>query len=125
MRNPSAKYKLTEVEKATVKEELRAVLIDLARNREIATYTDVCNRLHSVQLHPHSFIFAHLLREVCNEEEKRGHGILCALVVSKSTGIPSAGYFAGAALRGVDTDDLVVTWQADVESVFALWGEQA
>jgi len=123
MQNPEAKFKLTQSEKTTVRDELRAILIDLARSKTTATYTEVCQRLQTVMLHPHSYIFAHLLREVCLKEEAQGHGILCALVVSKMTGMPGAGYFASRARRGTPHDDLTVGWQNDVEEVFAYWSD--
>jgi hypothetical protein len=121
--NPQARYRLTDADKHTVRTELRNILIQAARNREILTYSELCQRLSSVHVHPHSFVFTHLLRQVCEAEIERGSGMLCALVVSRTTGIPGSGYFRTAAEQGRNGDDLVALWQADVESVFARWAD--
>jgi hypothetical protein len=104
---------------------MRALLIDLARRRELITYSEMCARLETVTLHPHSFVFARLLREVCGEEEAKGHGMLCALVVSKTTGMPGGGYFRGMAELGFDASDLEARWREDVDAVFAYWDEKS
>lgn len=117
-------YRLAESDRRAMKEELRAVLRELAANREIATYTQVASRLTTARIHPGSYIFSHLLREVCGEELATGNGMLCALVVSKSKGIPGAGYFTGTATEGRETADLVALWQQDVQAVFELWSKR-
>jgi hypothetical protein len=117
----TAVYRLTPEERAAAKEEMRSVLIDCARMRKTVTYTDVCLMIQTVQMHPHSFIFTRILSEVCAEEEERGHGVLCALVVSKTTGIPGAGYFRGMAELGHDMSDLEASWRAELEQVFDYW----
>lgn len=125
MRRPDVRFRLTDAEKSEVKEEVRDLLIQLARTRQIVTYSDFVMMLQTVHLHPHSFIFAHLLRQVCGEEEEKGSGVLCALVVSKATGIPGAGYFRRGDVQDteMDPDDLEGRWRADVEAVFARWAE--
>jgi hypothetical protein len=115
------KYRLEHAEREAVKAELHALLIACARARRIVTYSEVCAELTTVHLHPHSFVFAHLLREVCSEGFELGEGILCALVVSKTTGMPGGGYFRGMADLGFDASDLEKRWREDVEEVFARW----
>ncbi|MBE2183169.1 MAG: hypothetical protein IAE89_07070 [Anaerolineae bacterium] len=117
----AAKYRFTSAEKAAAKEEMRAALIDIARKREIVTYTELCLRISSVGMHPHSFVFTQMLREVCGEEYAKGHRQLCALVVAKATGIPSGGYFTNTAPFKRDFGDLMEEWRADVEDVFEYW----
>jgi hypothetical protein len=121
-----AKYKLSDAEKSSVQEEIRELLIALAKKRKIVTYTELCELL-SVRMHPHSFVFMHLLTQVCIREEAKGHGVLCALVVSKTTGIPGGGYFRGSYTRAVDRgietdpDDIEAHWKADLDELFAIW----
>jgi hypothetical protein len=119
----AAVYRLTPEERATAKEELREILIYLARTRQTATYSDVCMMMQTVHLHPYSFIFTRLLTEVCGEEEAKGHGMLCALVVAKLTGMPGAGYFRGMAALGRDQSDMEASWRAEVEQVFEYWSK--
>jgi hypothetical protein len=108
------RYKLTEVEKETVKAEMRAALIQLAREGRTATYTELCGMIESVALHPHSFILAHLMREVCGEMWDETGVQPCALIVSKTTGVPGAGYFR----NGISGDDFEASWREDLEQVF-------
>lgn len=115
---------LSEADRAAVKDEMRALLINLARARQTITYSDLCALLQTVTLHPHSFIFSRLLREVCGEEAAKGHGQLCALVVSKLTGMPSAGYFRRDELPGLRDEDIEAFWRAELEQVFEYWSER-
>lgn len=122
MRRPDAKYRLTAVEKETVIGEMRLVLIAAARQQETVTYSELALRLHTVIVHPHSFVFAHLLREVCRRAELAGEGLLCALVVSRLTGMPGAGYFRRDTLPpDLDTSALETFWRDELESVFTRW----
>jgi hypothetical protein len=116
---PDARYRLTETEKDQVRGEIHAQLIALARTRQVVTYSQFCDRL-SFALHPHSFVFAHLLRQVCRDAEADGEGVLCALVVSKTTGMPGAGYF-NRAFTPEQTADLRAAWEAERDAVFARW----
>lgn len=117
-------YRLTNEERAAAKAEMRALLIECARNRAIITYGDLSAMMHTVRIHPGSFIFTHLLTAVCQEEAANGNGMLCALVVSKATGMPGGGYFRGMATLGRDTSDLEASWRAEVEAVFTHWQDR-
>jgi hypothetical protein len=118
--NRSEKVRLTDGERATVKAVMRAELIACARAHQLITYGELAARL-PVHIHPHSFVFSRLLREICGEVFREGGGQLCALVVSKQTGIPSGGYFAGLAEAGRDHHDLEAIWRADLEALFAYY----
>ncbi|MBK8020691.1 MAG: hypothetical protein IPK19_04480 [Chloroflexi bacterium] len=119
--NPPARFKLTESEWTAVRAEMYAELIALAKARQIITYSDLALRLPSVYVHPGSYAFTRLLGEICDLEEEAGRGMICALVVSKATGMPGAGYFRGAAHRGRDVSDLDRCWQEECERVFDAW----
>jgi hypothetical protein len=120
---PQARYRLTEVEKSTVKAEMREAMIAAAKARQLLTYTDLALALPSVYLNPGSFVFAHLMREVCRAEWEQSGTMLCALVVSRLTGIPGAGYFRGMAALGEDVSDAEAAWRAEVERAFDYWSE--
>lgn len=117
------RFRLESAEQQGVRAEIRAILIRAARERRLLTYGEVCAQIQSVLLHPGSYVFARLLREVCFEAEAKGQGMLCALVVLKATGIPGGGYFRGAAAAGRVMDDLVASWRAEVEAVYSIWSE--
>ncbi|MCL4247773.1 MAG: hypothetical protein KJ065_06470 [Anaerolineae bacterium] len=119
-----ARVKVTEAERSAIKDEMRAILIEQARTRQTITYGELAGRLTTVTLHPHSFVFTRLLQAVCDEEERAGHGQLCALVVSKATGMPSGGYFGMAAKQDLSTGDLEARWQEDLQTLFDHWAAQ-
>ncbi|MCK6579024.1 MAG: hypothetical protein L6Q98_13055 [Anaerolineae bacterium] len=121
--HPPARFKLTESEWRSVREEMYAELIVVAKARQIITYSDLALRLPTAYVHPGSYAFTRLLGEVCDAEEAAGRGMICALVVSKATGIPGAGYFRGAAARGRDVSDLDRCWREECERVFDAWAD--
>lgn len=118
---PNARTRVTDMERPAVKAEMAAILIECASQRQTITYGHLCDRLTTVTLDPGTFIFTHLLREVCAEEYKKGHGQLCALVVSKTTGMPSAGYFAREIVDMSGPEMLETLWRSELEDVFTRW----
>ncbi|HVU14999.1 MAG TPA: hypothetical protein VHD90_27185 [Phototrophicaceae bacterium] len=118
---PVPRFTLTEVEWDVMVQAMRTELIEIAKQKRIVTYSELALLL-PVYIHPGSYAFTRLLSQVCAEEEQAGHGLLCALVVSKATGIPGAGFFRGAAERGnYDASDPESYWRAEVDRVFARW----
>ncbi|MFN8379868.1 MAG: hypothetical protein U0452_14485 [Anaerolineae bacterium] len=122
---PNARTRVTEMERPAVKAEMAAILIACARQRQTITYGGLCDRLTTVTLDPGTFIFSHLLREVCGEEYRKGHGQLCALVVSKATGMPSSGYFAREIVDMNGPETLEALWHSELEDTFARWADEA
>ena len=118
--HPRARFTLSEAEWEVMREAMRTELIELAKQKRIVTYSDLALLL-PVYIHPGSYAFTRLLGQVCEAEEQAGHGLLCALVVSKATGIPGGGFFRGMAGRGIDTSDLESAWRAEVDRVFDFW----
>jgi hypothetical protein len=121
MREPNARWRVTEMERSAVKAEMRALLIGCARERRTITYGELCACLATVTLHPHTFVFTRLLRETCAEAADAGEGPLCALVVAKATGMPSGGYFAREISDVNRPDGLEALWRAELDEVFARW----
>lgn len=117
------KYKLTEAEYSAVKEEMRAIMIEVAKARDTITYSELALRL-SVHIHYHSFLMARLLNEIGNEEIQAGRGVLPAVVVRKSSGIPGGGYFNGISHTHDNLDDLEVWWRDDLEALYDYWADQ-
>ena len=117
----NARTRVTDMERPAVKQEMAAVLIACAKEGRTITYGGLCDQLTTVTLDPGTFIFSHLLREMCAEEAAKGHGPLCALVVSKATGMPSAGYFAREIIEVSGPDSLDAFWRAELAEVFARW----
>lgn len=124
MSRPDAKYRLTDVEKQSVIAEMRMILIACAQQRQTITYGELALRIQSCAVHPHSIVFAHLLREACRQAEAAGEGLLCALVVTRTTGMPGGGYFRRDDLPpDLDASDLEAFWRSELEQVFVHWSE--
>jgi hypothetical protein len=119
----TAVHRLTTEKRTAAKEEMRTLLIEHARARQTVTYSALARMIESAHIHHRSPLFVQLLSEVCAEEERWGHGVLCALVVSKTTGIPGGGYFSGMAELGRDVSELVASWRAELERVFDYWSQ--
>lgn len=104
------------------KAEVRAILIDTARQRQLITYGEITARLTSLQAHPGSYVFTALLREVCADVVREGGGMLCALVVAKANGRPGAGYWRDLLCPQGDLD---ACWREECEAVWNIWSETA
>ncbi len=124
MKTP-ARFTITPAEQTAVRAEMYAVLIDCARRRETITYSDVAQRIDTAYLHPGSYTFLRILGSICQEEDDAGRGLICALVVSKLTGIPGGGFFRALAGYGRDTSDAEAAWREECERVFAAWADEA
>lgn len=111
--------KLTEADYDALKVEMRALMIEAARARQTITYSELCRSLHTARLHYHSTLLVKLLNEIGRVEVEAGRGVLPAVVVTKQTGIPGGGYFAG--MDGIDADALESLWRDDFESVCDYW----
>lgn len=60
---------------------------------------------------PPDLHLAPLLREISTEEDAAGRGMLTAVVVRRSTGLPGGGFFDLAARLGRDTTDRDRCWR--------------
>lgn len=124
MANGHAVFTLTAEEKVSYIEEMRAVLIERARMQQTITYSELALSM-SIYLHPHSYTFGNIMRLVCREALAKGQGQLCALIVSKVTGMPGGGYFKGISPTPDDATafDAESYWRRDLDAVFAYWAE--
>lgn len=104
-----------------VKAEIRALLIQVARNRDLITYSEITAELQTANLHYHSHIFARLLNEACYDEDNAGRPFLGAVVVTKQTGMPSGGFFRIAAERGRDVSDREAFWRSELARLYDEW----
>ncbi len=114
-----ASRRLTEADYQALKAEIRAIMIEAAKARQTITYSELCLRLETARLHYHSTLLTKLLIEIGRAEIEAGRGVLPAVVVTKHTGIPGGGYFAG--MNGIDADALEALWRDDFESVCDYW----
>jgi hypothetical protein len=113
-------YGLDEDTWKQAKAEVLAILISSARDRSLITYGEITDMMLAAKLSPGSYVFTGLLRDVCREEFERNGIQLCALVVSKASGKPGAGYYRSLLCEG-ELDDC---WQQEYETVFDFYSEK-
>jgi len=111
-----SRYSTSELSAA--REEIRTILIKTARSRGTLTYSDVCDRVEAIRLHPRNQLFFKLLIDISNEEDDAGRGLLSALVVRKSDGTPGPGFFDLARSRGRSFSDERIYWHDEKERVY-------
>ncbi len=119
-----ARKPLAEAQWQLLRDEMREVMIETARQGQLITYSEMCAQLKTAYLHYHSPQIVRLLDEIGAIEHDAGRPILPAVVVGKQSGIPGAGYFrlAGEAHSDGEGDvDPKVNWEADLAAVFDYW----
>lgn len=105
-----------------VKAQIRALCIEAAREHVTITYSDVIRALGpDAGLVPRSPIFHRLLGQMCHEEEAAGRGLLCALVVAKSTGIPGKAFFPTMIQARVCDEGPQACWEQERDRLFDYW----
>ncbi|MCU0498166.1 MAG: hypothetical protein MUF87_12510 [Anaerolineae bacterium] len=107
-----------------LKDEMRAILIGVARLKTTITYSELAAELTIAHVHHRAPYFHKLLRELCDDEEASGRPPLAALVVRKDTGICGAGYFADLPVIEGEIADPIAYWRADFERICAYWERQ-
>lgn len=109
-----------------VKAQIRDLCIAAARQRETLTYGDVIQMLGpDAGLVPRSPIFHRLLGQMCHEENDAGRGLLCALVVAKSSGIPGKAFFPTLIqARGCD-EGPDACWEHERDWLFDYWSSHS
>jgi len=112
---------ITDAQWQDLKQEIRAILIGMARLRVTVCYSDLAAMLTTASVHHRAPAFHRLLDEMCREDEAQGHAPLAALVVRKDSGIPGAGFFTIAAGEGADVSDPLAYWQQAFEHACDYW----
>ncbi len=114
---------LSQANWAEVRAEIRQLLVNVARAKQVITYSELTSMLQTAYLHYHSNILARLLVDIGAEEVQAGRGVLPALVVTKQTGLPGHGFFKLAAERGYDISDREEFWRVAVKQVHDYWSD--
>jgi hypothetical protein len=123
-----ARKPLSKAQWNTLRVEMRHIMIEVARNRQTITYSELCAQLTTAYLHHRAPSLTQLLIEIGAQEAKAGRPVLPAVVVAKATGMPGGGYFKSepsplAPLpqgEGNSTDPKAM-WEADLQRVFEYW----
>jgi len=104
------------------KRQVRKVLIECAKARDIISYVDLTRHITAIQLEPQSFALRTMLREIAAEEHAAGRSMLTALVVYNSGDMqPGPGFFDLADRLGKNTNDILRCWIKELKRVHAYW----
>jgi hypothetical protein len=121
----NTRKKLAGAKWATLRAEMRQIMVETARRGQLITYSELCATLKTAYLHFRSPALVRLLIEIGSEEVKAGRPVLPAVVVSKQSGMPGAGYFKISGEPGdlEGSADPQATWEADLQRVYEYWSK--
>ena len=106
------------------KRQVREVLIDCAKARDVISYFELAVRVAAIKLDPDSLALRTMLREIGNEEHAAGRGMLTALVVSTaSQRRPDLEFFYLATQLGKNTNDVLRCWINELKRLFRYWSK--
>ena len=104
------------------KEEMRQVLIKIAKARGRIPYSGLVAKVKTITLEPESYALAAMLGEISTKENAAGRGMLSVIVVHKSGDMqPGQGFFELANELGRDTSDILKCWVDEFNKVHAYW----
>jgi hypothetical protein len=106
------------------KRQVREVLIDRAKAKDVIPYVDLTRNITAIKLEPQSFALRTMLREIAAEENAAGRGMLTALVVYNSGDMqPGPGFFDLAGRLGKNTNDQLRVWIKELRWVYSYWSK--
>ncbi|MDD5465022.1 MAG: hypothetical protein PHP73_01590 [Candidatus Omnitrophica bacterium] len=109
-----------------IKNEIKIILIEMAKRRGLITYSDLTKRINAVRLNTENKdevqIMAQLLGELSCEESRVGHGMISTLVIHKTGDQePGLGFFDYAKEIGKDFNDKTKFWVEECKKVHNYW----
>jgi hypothetical protein len=116
------KYGFTEEQWTATKEEMRQILVERAKLRGMMPYSELVQKLRSIQLEANSYALFAMLGELSTEEDRAGRGMLSVIVVHKAGDMqPGDGFFELAESLGRDTLYILACWVAELKKGYAYW----
>jgi molybdopterin synthase catalytic subunit len=104
------------------KAEMREALIERAKFRGMIPYSELVEKITTIELEPNSYALAAMLGEVSTEEAAADRGMLSVLVVHKLGDMqPGPGFFELAKELGRDTSDILKCWVEELKKVHRVW----
>lgn len=116
-------YGLSDEQWRTAQDEIRHILVGVAKLQTTITYGELATQLTTISPHPGSYAFHALLRIVCKSEREAQRGNLCAVVVSKAHGMPGQGFFKMLMKQGYDCTDTKACWEKELARLYDIWAD--
>lgn len=107
-----------------LKDEMRGILIGLARIGSTISYSELAAVIQTAHLHHRAPYFYKLIADLDADETAAGRPSLAALVVRKDSGIPGGGFYADAPVIEGESFDQVAYWRSEFQKVCDYWGEK-
>jgi hypothetical protein len=118
----ATKYGYEQDEWDQAKAEMRSALIERAKVRGMIPYSELVEKITTIELEPNSYALAAMLGEVSTEEAAADRGMLSVLVVHKLGDMqPGPGFFELAKELGRDTSDILKCWVEELKKVHRVW----
>ena len=118
----TTKYGYEQSEWNAAKTEMREALVERAKVRRMIPYSELVEKITTIELEPNSFALAAMLGEVSTEEAEADRGMLSVLVVHKVGDMqPGPGFFELAGELGRDTSDILKCWVDELKKVHRVW----
>lgn len=118
----TTKYGYEQQEWDQAKAEMREALIERAKVRGMIPYSELVEKITTIELEPNSYALAAMLGEVSTEEADADRGMLSVLVVHKIGDMqPGPGFFELAEELGRDTSDILKCWVNELKKVHRVW----
>ncbi len=123
MRRSGSQFGLTDEQWEAAKSEVRAAILDAARDRRMTWYGEIAGEVTVVVLDPYSALMNHLLGAVFEDEHAAGRPALTSIVTHKyGDKEPGAGFYDMARNLGYRFTEPYVFWAEQVQDVFKLHG---
>ena len=124
MRRSSSQFGLSDEEWLTAKEEVRSAILQAACDRRMTWYSEIAEKVLSIQLDPYSSLMNHLLGDVFLGEYEAGRPALTSIVTHKhGDKEPGRGFYQMARELGYQIGEPFVFWSTQVQEVFKLYGK--
>jgi molybdopterin synthase catalytic subunit len=112
----------SQTEWEAAKQEIRNLLVERAKVRGMIPYSELAEKVRSMNLEAHDQRLFHLLGEISSEESRAGRGMLSVIVVHKAGDMqPGPGFFDLAKRLGRDTSDILKCWVQELKKVHSVW----
>lgn len=121
---PQQRKNFSDADWDAIIQEMRAILIGLAKLRKTISYSDLAAHITSAYVHHRSPDFHRLLNDMSRFDEEAGRASLAPLVVRKTSngdGIPGGGFFVNTPVEGGKSADLEAYWRTEFERTCDYW----
>lgn len=104
------------------KHEAREILIGVASQRRMITYSELAAQMMTIQAEPHDMVLWEIIGDVSRDEEQAGRGLLSVVVVHKHGDMePGPGFFELAKYFKRNISDQTKCWIEETKRVYRVW----